>query len=280
MTPVHAAVDAAGPPRPGRPRRRTSCARRTRRAPERRPPRRWPAAAASLRRDGTWSGGPSTSPMRSWPSECRCRDACSTATASSQETPGKPRLSTAALISTDGQPALGAAAGSARAARRPARTAHRRTPRRRPAAASSSSTYSASETPPAVCVHSTGVKPLLREGAADDLGERREDRVLQLGQHQPDQPGPLAAQLGGALVAQHVQRGEHGCPGVLGDPGLAVEHPADRGLADPDLLRHLCQSPACHARKCTPSNCIRLHRLAVLATRCGGTCSAAPRRPP
>ena len=37
---------------------------------------------------------------------------------------------------------------------------------------------------------------LLGERAADDLGEGREDRVLQLGQDQPDQPGALAAQLG------------------------------------------------------------------------------------
>ncbi|GFN07753.1 hypothetical protein Smic_63090 [Streptomyces microflavus] len=34
-------------------------------------------------------------------------------------------------------------------------------------------------------------EPLLGEGAADHLGEGREDRVLQLGQDEPDQPGPL-----------------------------------------------------------------------------------------
>lgn len=32
---------------------------------------------------------------------------------------------------------------------------------------------------------------LLREGAADDLGESREDRVLELRQYEADQPGPL-----------------------------------------------------------------------------------------
>ena len=46
-------------------------------------------AAASLRFDGTWSAGPSTSPIRVCPSECRWPIACSTATASSQETRGK-----------------------------------------------------------------------------------------------------------------------------------------------------------------------------------------------
>jgi hypothetical protein len=49
------------------------------------------------------------------------------------------------------------------------------------------------------------VIPLLREGASHDLGEGGEDRVLQLREHQTDQAGPFAAQLGGPLVAQHVQ---------------------------------------------------------------------------
>ena len=52
-------------------------------------------------------------------------------------------------------------------------------------------------------------EPVLGERAADHVGERREDRVLQLGQHQPDEAGPLAAQLGRSLVAEHVERGEH-----------------------------------------------------------------------
>ena len=78
----------------------------------------------------------------------------------------------------------------------------------------------------------------LRQCAADHLGQRREDRVLQFGQHQADQPGPLAAQLGRALVAENVQRGQHGFPGAVGDPGLAVEDPAHRGLAHSDLLGH------------------------------------------
>ncbi|EOY51924.1 hypothetical protein SLI_7220 [Streptomyces lividans 1326] len=89
---------------------------------------------------------------------------------------------------------------------------------------------------------------LLGEGAADDLGERGEDRVLQLGQDQADQAGALAAQLGGPLVAQDVQRAQYGLPGRLGDPRFAVKYPADRGLADPNLLRHLSKSSR-HRRK-------------------------------
>ena len=56
---------------------------------------------------------------------------------------------------------------------------------------------------------------VLGEGAADDVGERREDRVLQLGQHEPDEAGPLAAQLRRSLVAEHVERREHRLTGRL-----------------------------------------------------------------
>ena len=64
--------------------------------------------------------------------------------------------------------------------------------------------------PPAVWMQSTGRVAVLRESAADRLGERREDRVLQFGQNEADEPGALAAQLGRALVAEHVEGGEHG----------------------------------------------------------------------
>ena len=76
---------------------------------------------------------------------------------------------------------------------------------------------------------------VLREPAADDLAERREDRVLQLGQEEADEAGALAAQLGRALVAEHVQRRQHGLAGGLGDPRLLVQHAADGRFADPDL---------------------------------------------
>jgi hypothetical protein len=77
---------------------------------------------------------------------------------------------------------------------------------------------------------------------ADDLGERREDRVLEFGQDQADQPGALPAQLGGALVAEHVERGRDGRAGGVGHAGLAVQHPAHRRLADPGLLRDIRKS--------------------------------------
>ncbi len=83
----------------------------------------------------------------------------------------------------------------------------------------------------------------MRERAADDLGQGREDRVLQFGQHQADQPGPFAAQLGRALVTQDVQGRQDRFPGAAGNPGLAVQDPAHRGLADPDLLGHVGQPP-------------------------------------
>ena len=91
---------------------------------------------------------------------------------------------------------------------------------------------------------------MLGERAADDVGEGREDRVLQLGQHEPDQPGPLAAQLRRSLVAEHVEGGQHRLAGRLGDAGALVEHPADRRLADPDVAGDLGK-PATHLRKFT-----------------------------
>ena len=51
---------------------------------------------------------------------------------------------------------------------------------------------------------------LLRERPGDHLGERGEDRVLQLRQDKPDEPCALSAQLRRALVAEDVQRGQHG----------------------------------------------------------------------
>ena len=88
-------------------------------------------------------------------------------------------------------------------------------------------------------------EPALGETDAHDLGDGREDRVLELGQDEADEPGALAAQLGRPLVAEDVERREHGLARGLGDPGLAVEDAADRRLADADLACHLCES-SCH----------------------------------
>ena len=49
---------------------------------------------------------------------------------------------------------------------------------------------------------------LLGKCTADDLREGREDRVLELRQDEPDEPGALAAQLRRPLVAKHVERGQ------------------------------------------------------------------------
>ena len=66
-----------------------------------------------------------------------------------------------------------------------------------------------------------GREALLGECAADDLGEGREDRVLELRQDEPDEPGALAAQLGRPLVAEDVERGQDRLAGRFGDAGLA-----------------------------------------------------------
>ena len=89
-------------------------------------------------------------------------------------------------------------------------------------------------------------QPVLGQRVTDDVGQRGEDGVLQLGQHQADQPGPLPPQLGRALVAEHVQRGQHGGPGGVGDARPVVEHPAHRRLADAHFLRYF-RKPSSHA---------------------------------
>ncbi len=77
--------------------------------------------------------------------------------------------------------------------------------------------------------------PLPGQGLADDLGERREDRVVQFRSYQTDEPRTALAQLHGPLVAEYVEGGQHGFAGACGHTGLAVEHAADCGFADPRL---------------------------------------------
>ena len=201
-------------------------------------------AAASFRFDGTWSAGPSEQPIRVWPSESRWPMACSAATASSHETRGKPRPSIAALTRT-----VGSCARQSRVVAvgrvLPGRTGRRRTRCPTPAAAAA-----ARRSPPRTRRPRSGCtarrEALLRERAAHHLGEGREDRVLQLRQDEADEARPLAAELGRALVAQDVERGQDGLARGLGDAGLAVEHAADGRLAHADLLGHLGES-SCHA---------------------------------
>jgi hypothetical protein len=91
----------------------------------------------------------------------------------------------------------------------------------------------------------------LGQGGLDDLCERREDRVGQLRHHQPDQAGRAAAQPCGALEAEHVECGEHGLPGVLGDAGPAVQYPGDGRLADPGLTGDVGKSGSRHGPYCS-----------------------------
>ena len=60
----------------------------------------------------------------------------------------------------------------------------------------------------------------LGERAADDVGEGGEDRVLELRQHQTNEPAALAPELRRPFIAEHVEGDEHRLPRRLGDPAL------------------------------------------------------------
>ena len=94
-----------------------------------------------------------------------------------------------------------------------------------------------------------GVETALGERAGDHLGERREDGVLKLRHDQPDHAGAAHTQVGRTLVADHVERGQNGGAGRLGDPRAAVQYTADGGLADPGLLGNVCKfaEPRCNS---------------------------------
>ncbi len=76
---------------------------------------------------------------------------------------------------------------------------------------------------------------VLGQRLLDGLRERGEDRVVQLRRDQTDQPVAALPQPGRAFVAHQVERGHHRLAGGGRDSGLAVEHPADGGLAHPGL---------------------------------------------
>ena len=90
-----------------------------------------------------------------------------------------------------------------------------------------------------VRVQSTALKPALRERSADHLGQSREDRVLQLGNDEPDHARAPDPQVGRPLVADHVERRQDGGAGGVGDPRLAVQDATDRRLADTGLFRNI-----------------------------------------
>jgi hypothetical protein len=83
-----------------------------------------------------------------------------------------------------------------------------------------------------------------RQRRLDDLRERREDRVVELRDDEPDEAGGPLLQPGRPLVAEDVEGGEHRLAGAVGDPGTAVEDPADRRLADAGLHRDVGQPSA------------------------------------
>ncbi|MDH6610507.1 hypothetical protein M2164_006142 [Streptomyces sp. SAI-208] len=70
---------------------------------------------------------------------------------------------------------------------------------------------------------------------ADHLGQGREYRVLQLRGDQAHQALAALPQPHRALVAQHVERGQHGLAGGGGDTRLPVEDAADGRFAHPRL---------------------------------------------
>ena len=73
------------------------------------------------------------------------------------------------------------------------------------------------------------------QGRLDDLRERREDRVDELGHHEADEQGRLGPQPGRPVVAEHVDGSEHGAARGGSDPRPVVQHAADGRLADVGL---------------------------------------------
>ncbi len=72
---------------------------------------------------------------------------------------------------------------------------------------------------------------VLGQRLLDGLGERREDRVVQLGGDQPDEPVAALAKPLRALVPHEVERRQDELARTGRHAGLAVQHAADRGLA-------------------------------------------------
>ena len=82
----------------------------------------------------------------------------------------------------------------------------------------------------------------LREGGLDHLGHVREDRVVELGHQQADEPGRAPPAPGGTLVPQLVERRQHGGAHRLRDGGAPAHHPAHGGCADTCPGRDVTQS--------------------------------------
>ena len=115
------------------------------------------------------------------------------------------------------------------------------------------------------------MKPCWARAPDDDLGERREDRVLELGQDEADEPGAFAAQLGRSLVAQDVERGQDRLARRFGDAGLLVEDAADGRLTDPDLACDVGETVWHGAMVC-----MSLQELASPCVKSVGCCAQPP----
>ena len=118
--------------------------------------------------------------------------------------------------------------------------------------------------------------PALGEHRLDDLRERGEHGVGQLGDDEADEAGGAGAQLLGSLVAEHVEGGQHGLPRLGRHAVLAVEDPRHRGRADAGLLGQVRQSGA-HRRQRRghrTSSSVSRHRSEV-----SGSASGTPLKP-
>src|SRR5699024_435964 len=108
----------------------------------------------------------------------------------------------------------------------------------------------------------------LEELGLDALGPRGGDLVVQIRHEHPDQRAGVEG-AGPRTTTQPARHLEHGLPGRLVHPGLPVEHPRDRGLADAggtgdvDESRH-CLPLTDHARRRPCPN----RYLQVLAHSC------------
>jgi hypothetical protein len=77
------------------------------------------------------------------------------------------------------------------------------------------------------------------EDALGHLGDQREDRVVELGDHQADDPPAPGTQLDGALVTEQVHGQEDRFAGARRHPGTLVEDATHRRAAHAGTLGQL-----------------------------------------
>ncbi len=103
----------------------------------------------------------------------------------------------------------------------------------------------------------------LGQPGADGFGEGGKYRVLKLRQNQAHESSAFAPKLGRALVAQDVERRQHGLARGFTYARLLIEDAADRGLADADFPGYFRKS-LCHTRNSTQKLDRRCKRFAGL----------------